>query len=186
MTSPPTNNSHPPIPTNQPTSPPHQAQQPPPTQATSPPSKRDLKSWWKGFKLPSKHQDTHGTTPSLLFPTKKAPSLSKTLIAALLLPIPSFHPHPTFWRRHPDQLGRRAAVWPAESPPRRCLESVKTNHSSTPAAMMRLSGTAAQKPKKLRSSEFKANVARTPISRHLRRPSSPEHNLCERRHLPHR
>ncbi|KAF4332530.1 Rho-GTPase-activating 5, partial [Fusarium beomiforme] len=26
--------------------------------ATSPPSKRDLKSWWKGFKLPSKHQET--------------------------------------------------------------------------------------------------------------------------------
>lgn len=31
----------------------------------SPPNKRDLKSWWKGFKLPSKHQETHGTaTPS--------------------------------------------------------------------------------------------------------------------------
>lgn len=53
----------------------HQQQQPhanPPTTpstpvasqiqaAVSPPSKRDLKSWWKGFKLPSKHQDHHGT-----------------------------------------------------------------------------------------------------------------------------
>ncbi|KAK4106747.1 RhoGAP-domain-containing protein [Parathielavia hyrcaniae] len=29
--------------------------------AVSPPSKRDLKSWWKGFKLPSKHHETHGT-----------------------------------------------------------------------------------------------------------------------------
>lgn len=33
------------------------------THPASPPSKRDLKSWWKGFKLPSKHQDTHGTHP---------------------------------------------------------------------------------------------------------------------------
>ncbi|KAK0748848.1 hypothetical protein B0T21DRAFT_407328 [Apiosordaria backusii] len=33
--------------------------------AVSPPSKRDLKSWWKGFKLPSKHQEANGTaTPS--------------------------------------------------------------------------------------------------------------------------
>ncbi|KAJ9154839.1 Rho-GTPase-activating protein 5 [Pleurostoma richardsiae] len=30
-----------------------------PSQAASPPSKRDLKSWWKGFKLPSKHQDAN-------------------------------------------------------------------------------------------------------------------------------
>ncbi len=29
--------------------------------AVSPPNKRDLKSWWKGFKLPSKHQESHGT-----------------------------------------------------------------------------------------------------------------------------
>lgn len=35
--------------------------------AVSPPSKRDLKSWWKGFKLPSKHQESHGTAvPSTL------------------------------------------------------------------------------------------------------------------------
>ncbi|KAK4179649.1 hypothetical protein QBC36DRAFT_375821 [Triangularia setosa] len=36
--------------------------------AVSPPSKRDLKSWWKGFKLPSKHQEANGnatlSTPS--------------------------------------------------------------------------------------------------------------------------
>ncbi|KAL2752648.1 hypothetical protein ACRALDRAFT_1072529 [Sodiomyces alcalophilus JCM 7366] len=36
-----------------------------PFHAASPPSKRDLKSWWKGFKLPSKHQEPHGTTPSI-------------------------------------------------------------------------------------------------------------------------
>jgi hypothetical protein len=29
--------------------------------ATSPPNKRDLKSWWKGFKLPSKHHEPQGT-----------------------------------------------------------------------------------------------------------------------------
>ena len=45
---------------------PNQASPPqPPTalaNAASPPSKRDLKSWWKSFKLqPSKHQDTNGT-----------------------------------------------------------------------------------------------------------------------------
>jgi hypothetical protein len=32
--------------------------------ATSPPSKRDLKSWWKGFKLPSKHHEPNGTNHS--------------------------------------------------------------------------------------------------------------------------
>ncbi|KAH7326408.1 hypothetical protein B0I35DRAFT_405656 [Stachybotrys elegans] len=40
-----------------PASPPHHhpVQHP---NAASPPSKRDLKSWWKGFKIPSKHQET--------------------------------------------------------------------------------------------------------------------------------
>lgn len=32
--------------------------------AASPPSKRDLKSWWKGFKLPSKHQEPQGMVSS--------------------------------------------------------------------------------------------------------------------------
>lgn len=45
---------------------PNQASPPQPpaalANAASPPSKRDLKSWWKSFKLqPSKHQDTNGT-----------------------------------------------------------------------------------------------------------------------------
>ncbi|CAK7265639.1 GTPase activating protein (GAP) for Rho1p [Sporothrix epigloea] len=31
---------------------------PPPHSATSPPTKRDLKSWWKGFKLQSRNHDT--------------------------------------------------------------------------------------------------------------------------------
>lgn len=32
-------------------------------QAASPPSKRDLKSWWKGFKLASKNVEQNGTDP---------------------------------------------------------------------------------------------------------------------------
>ncbi|KAK2003379.1 RhoGAP domain-containing protein [Colletotrichum falcatum] len=48
--------------------PPNQAL-PPTNTSTAPavpstPNKRDLKSWWKGFKLPSKHQDQHGSAPS--------------------------------------------------------------------------------------------------------------------------
>ncbi|KAK2062456.1 RhoGAP domain-containing protein [Colletotrichum caudatum] len=47
--------------------PPNQAL-PPTNTSTAPagpatPNKRDLKSWWKGFKLPSKHQDQHGSAP---------------------------------------------------------------------------------------------------------------------------
>ncbi|KZL77179.1 RhoGAP domain-containing protein [Colletotrichum tofieldiae] len=48
--------------------PPNQAFQPTSTSAApagpSTPNKRDLKSWWKGFKLPSKHQEQHGRAPS--------------------------------------------------------------------------------------------------------------------------
>ncbi|KAK1985536.1 RhoGAP domain-containing protein [Colletotrichum cereale] len=48
--------------------PPNQALQPTNTSTApagpSTPNKRDLKSWWKGFKLPSKHQDQHGSAPS--------------------------------------------------------------------------------------------------------------------------
>ncbi|CCF43805.1 RhoGAP domain-containing protein [Colletotrichum higginsianum] len=50
--------------------PPNQALQPTSTSTApagpSTPNKRDLKSWWKGFKLPSKHQEQHGRTPSVL------------------------------------------------------------------------------------------------------------------------
>jgi len=45
------------------------ANQPPPSQgpgavqaSTSPPSKRDLRTWWKNFKIPSKHQEAQGTS----------------------------------------------------------------------------------------------------------------------------
>lgn len=56
------------------------------SQAASPPSKRDLKSWWKGFKLPSKHQETHGEAPSIFFPTSYPPP-------------PRLHRRPVFFRR---------------------------------------------------------------------------------------
>jgi hypothetical protein len=36
--------------------------------AVSPPNKRDLKSWWKGFKIPSKHQEQHGTAAPSIIP----------------------------------------------------------------------------------------------------------------------
>lgn len=41
---------------------PFQPQIPNAAQPASPPNKRDLKSWWKGFKLPSKHHETTGTS----------------------------------------------------------------------------------------------------------------------------
>ena len=44
--------------------------------AASPPSKRDLKSWWKGFKLPSKHQDSSGNSPSSSAGYRPLPSSS--------------------------------------------------------------------------------------------------------------
>ncbi|CRK16825.1 hypothetical protein BN1723_011105 [Verticillium longisporum] len=41
--------------------------------ATSPPSKRDLRSWWKGFKLPSKHQESQAhAIPTAKTKTKEA------------------------------------------------------------------------------------------------------------------
>lgn len=41
-------------------------------QASSPPSKRDLKSWWKNFKLPSKHQEVPGTSAQSALPRRSA------------------------------------------------------------------------------------------------------------------
>ncbi|KND92143.1 hypothetical protein TOPH_03137 [Tolypocladium ophioglossoides CBS 100239] len=52
------------IPTANQASPPNQVAPPGATPA-SPPNKRDLKSWWKGFKLPSKHQEPAGRVPPL-------------------------------------------------------------------------------------------------------------------------
>ena len=43
------------------TSPPSRPQMSAPVPAASPPSRRDLKSWWKGFKLAPKNQENAGT-----------------------------------------------------------------------------------------------------------------------------
>ncbi|CAK7218901.1 GTPase activating protein (GAP) for Rho1p [Sporothrix curviconia] len=40
---------------------------PPPQSAASPPTKRDLKSWWKGFKLQSRNHDTQATEVEGIF-----------------------------------------------------------------------------------------------------------------------
>lgn len=48
----------------------HSPSTPTTSNAASPPNKRDLKSWWKGFKLPSKHQEaSHGEVPSSSSPS---------------------------------------------------------------------------------------------------------------------
>jgi hypothetical protein len=41
-------------------------------QASSPPSKRDLRTWWKNFKIPSKHQETQGTSALSARPRRSA------------------------------------------------------------------------------------------------------------------
>lgn len=51
---------HPPTTSNHATT----TQPPTPTSHASPPSKRDLKSWWKNFKLSSRHEESHGEDPS--------------------------------------------------------------------------------------------------------------------------
>lgn len=40
----------------------------------SPPSKRDLKSWWKGFKLQNRHQESHGRLATATSPITRARS----------------------------------------------------------------------------------------------------------------
>jgi hypothetical protein len=41
-------------------------------QASSPPSKRDLRTWWKNFKIPSKHQEAQGTSALSASPRRSA------------------------------------------------------------------------------------------------------------------
>ncbi|KAL1866983.1 hypothetical protein VTK73DRAFT_4422 [Phialemonium thermophilum] len=54
-------------------------------QAASPPSKRDLKSWWKGFKLPSKNQDTNETRPQGIFGVPLRQSITYANVAISLV-----------------------------------------------------------------------------------------------------
>ncbi|KAF7536536.1 hypothetical protein G7Z17_g13025 [Cylindrodendrum hubeiense] len=53
--------------------------------AASPPNKRDLKSWWKGFKLPSKHQETHETRPHGIFGVPLRQSITYANVAISLI-----------------------------------------------------------------------------------------------------
>ncbi|KAH6890484.1 hypothetical protein B0T10DRAFT_560991 [Thelonectria olida] len=53
--------------------------------ATSPPNKRDLKSWWKGFKLPSKHQETHETRTQGIFGVPLRQSITYANVAISLV-----------------------------------------------------------------------------------------------------
>ncbi|KAF5681067.1 GTPase activating protein [Fusarium heterosporum] len=51
----------------------------------SPPSKRDLKSWWKGFKLPSKHQEPQETRPQGIFGVPLRQSITYANVAISLI-----------------------------------------------------------------------------------------------------
>ncbi|KAK7428929.1 GTPase activating protein (GAP) for Rho1p [Neonectria magnoliae] len=53
--------------------------------AASPPNKRDLKSWWKGFKLPSKHQETHEHRPQGIFGVPLRQSITYANVAISLI-----------------------------------------------------------------------------------------------------
>ncbi|KAL6913045.1 hypothetical protein ACHAPO_004996 [Fusarium lateritium] len=53
--------------------------------AASPPSKRDLKSWWKGFKLPSKHQEPQETRPQGIFGVPLRQSITYANVAISLI-----------------------------------------------------------------------------------------------------
>ncbi|EEU43232.1 uncharacterized protein NECHADRAFT_105042 [Fusarium vanettenii 77-13-4] len=67
---------------------PNQANQPPQLQinnATSPPNRRDLKSWWKGFKLPSKHQDPQETRSQGIFGVPLRQSITYANVAISLI-----------------------------------------------------------------------------------------------------
>lgn len=64
-------------PYQQPQSQPQSQSQPQPqgpnaVQASSPPSKRDLRTWWKNFKIPSKHQEAQGTSALPASPRRSA------------------------------------------------------------------------------------------------------------------
>ncbi|KAL2146056.1 hypothetical protein VTI28DRAFT_5395 [Corynascus sepedonium] len=53
--------------------------------AVSPPSKRDLKSWWKGFKLPSKHQESQEHRPQGIFGVPLRQSITYANVAISLV-----------------------------------------------------------------------------------------------------
>ncbi|OAQ87230.1 GTPase-activating protein [Purpureocillium lilacinum] len=63
-----------------------QSSQPPPgATPASPPNKRDLKSWWKGFKLPSKHQEPTETKAPGIFGVPLRQSITYANVAISLI-----------------------------------------------------------------------------------------------------
>ncbi|KAH6841113.1 hypothetical protein B0I37DRAFT_231636 [Chaetomium sp. MPI-CAGE-AT-0009] len=53
--------------------------------AVSPPNKRDLKSWWKGFKLPSKHHESHDPRTHGIFGVPLRQSITYANVAISLV-----------------------------------------------------------------------------------------------------
>ncbi|KAK3897728.1 hypothetical protein C8A05DRAFT_47749 [Staphylotrichum tortipilum] len=53
--------------------------------AVSPPNKRDLKSWWKGFKLPLKHQESHEPRAQGIFGVPLRQSITYANVAISLV-----------------------------------------------------------------------------------------------------
>ncbi|KAL2018908.1 hypothetical protein VTK56DRAFT_10275 [Thermocarpiscus australiensis] len=53
--------------------------------AASPPSKRDLKSWWKSFKLPSRHQESNEPRPQGIFGVPLRQSITYANVAISLV-----------------------------------------------------------------------------------------------------
>ncbi|POR36064.1 Rho-GTPase-activating protein 5 [Tolypocladium paradoxum] len=72
------------IPTANRASPPNKAA-PPGAMPASPPNKRDLKSWWKGFKLPSKHQEPAATKAPGIFGIPLRHSITYANVAISLI-----------------------------------------------------------------------------------------------------
>ncbi|KAL1842845.1 hypothetical protein VTJ49DRAFT_4012 [Mycothermus thermophilus] len=81
--------------------------------AVSPPSKRDLKSWWKGFKLQSKNQEHHGiAAPSPKTTAKGFPRLQPTRTAPIFSEdMDGLAAHPSLvatMEEEEDKLAKRA------------------------------------------------------------------------------
>ncbi|OIW34027.1 RhoGAP-domain-containing protein [Coniochaeta ligniaria NRRL 30616] len=74
--------------TNQPYQQPHpqpQGQGLNAVQASSPPSKRDLRTWWKNFKIPSKHQEAQESKPQGIFGVPLRQSITYANVAISLI-----------------------------------------------------------------------------------------------------
>jgi len=107
-----------------------------PSNVASPPNKRDLKSWWKGFKLPSKHQEPQGTAPSAC----ASLSRSSTFVAQPIfsedvweLVDTSLHPLEYVLRLQDARTARHRPVVSSDG-----ADRPYTPHTPDPHALMRL------------------------------------------------